>query len=292
MLTNNKDIKTICNNIQELNDRTKLLDEQKQLSYEFLAQSVIESYPVNNITQKLISEYVELIDKYLDENNDSKIINFFQTLVNNSVVSSSFFDSSSFSLEVFSPSASAKISYVKNNYSDAAFMRFSSLFDNPKVSYKMTFEDVCEDVYNNASDFCILPIENSGGKLFSFYSLIDKYDMKIFAVCDLEDGVSDKLTRYALISKKNLFYPQKAKRFYIEFSIIGDNNYSLKDILEASELCGIKLYRIDTVSVPYDDLTFKFYHVFECNTFNALPFIIYLHYKQPQHEAIGYYISL
>ena len=116
--------------------------------------------------------------------------------------------------------------------------------------------------------------------------------MKIFAVCDLEDGVSDKLTRYALISKKNLFYPQKAKRFYIEFSIIGDDNYSLKDILEASELCGIKLYRIDTVSVPYDDLTFKFYHVFECNTFNALPFIIYLNYKQPQHEAIGYYISL
>ena len=81
MLTNNKDIKTICNNIQGLNDRTKLLDEQKQLSYEFLAQSIIESYPVNNITQKLISEYVELIDKYLDENNDSKIINFFQTFI-------------------------------------------------------------------------------------------------------------------------------------------------------------------------------------------------------------------
>lgn len=292
MSANNKNIKTICKNIRETDNRIALLSEQKQLSYTFLADTLIASCQEGNITQKLISEYVNLIDECIDKKCHAEIIRFFEILVNDLSFSTSFFNNGNIPLDIFSPSASAKISYVKNNYSDAAFMRFSTLFDNPKVSYKMTFEDVCEDVYNNVSDYCILPIETSGGKLFSFYTLIDKYDMKIFAVCDLEDGVSDKLTRYALISKKSLFYPHKTKRCYIEFSMIGDNYYSLKDILEASEMCGIKLYRIDTMSVPYDDLTFKFYHVFECDTLHALPFIIYLHYKHPQHDAIGYYISL
>ena len=58
MLTNNKDIKTICENIRELNDRIELLAEQKQLSYDFLAQALIDSYGSNDISQKLLAEYV------------------------------------------------------------------------------------------------------------------------------------------------------------------------------------------------------------------------------------------
>ena len=185
------------------------------------------------------------------------------------------------------------ISYVKNNHSEAAFIRFSKLFENPKVTYRTSFEEICEDVYNSASDYCILPIENStGGKLLSFYSLIDKYDLKIFAVCDIDEGTSYKRTRYALISKKSLIHLKNKKNIFVEFSMVEDQNYSLKNILEAAEICGLELYRIDTVSSQYDDLAFKFYHVFKTKTQEILPFLMYLNYKYPRHEAIGYYIEI
>ena len=167
------------------------------------------------------------------------------------------------------------------------------MFEKAKVSYRTSFEDVCEDVYNSTSDYCILPIENStGGKLFSFYSLIDKYDLKIFAICDLDEGSSDKRTRYALISKKTLIYPESKRNVFVEFSMIEDENYSLKNILEAADICGLELYRLDTVSSHYDDLAFKFYHVFKTKNPNVLPFLMYLNYKYPRHEDIGYYIEI
>ena len=138
-----------------------------------------------------------------------------------------------------------------------------------------------------------MPIENSAnGKLFSFYSLIDKYDLKIFAVCDLEDYPSEKTTRYALVCKKTFIYQSNKKSSYVEFSLIEDESYSLKNILEAAELCGLKLYRIDTAVAPYGDLAFKFYHIFKSKEESAIPFLLYLNYKYPRYEAIGYYISI
>ena len=126
----------------------------------------------------IISDYLTLIE----DATPSDYIQFFSALIERMGSLISLTDDDDNSYEIFSSSSPSKISYVKNNYSDAAFMRFSSLFKLPKVAYGASFEDACESVYNAASDYCILPIENAAnGKLFSFYSLIDKYDLKIFA---------------------------------------------------------------------------------------------------------------
>ena len=74
--------------------------------------------------------------------------------------------------------------------------------------------------------------------------------------------------------------------------MIEDENYSLKNILEAANICGLHLYRLDTVSSPYDDLAFKYYHIFKTPSQSVLPFLMYLNYKYPRHENIGYYIEV
>ena len=287
-MSNINSINTICENLLELNKRQQLIKEQKTISCKLLAREFVEnSHTLENISD-LISQYTNLVGI----NDDTALVKFFCSIVDSFEVSQLLSTIPDIDLKFFSKNDSAKISYVKNNHSDTAFDKFSNLFENPKVSHNTSFEDVCEDVYNSICDYCILPIESAGGKLFSFYSLIDKYDLKIFAVCDLEDGVSDKHTRYALLTRKNIYFSESVQSSYFEFSMTIDNNYSLKTILDAAECCGLSLYRLDTMSVPYDDMTFKFYHIFKSDCATVLPFIMYLNYKYPQHEAIGYYILL
>ena len=195
--------------------------------------------------------------------------------------------------EIFSSNKLAVISYVKNNYNDTAFLRFSELFHTTKVSYGINFEEVCERVYNGVCDYCILPIESvAGGKLFSFYSLIDKYDLQIFAVCDIDEASSSKRTRYALLTRAPLICADDEKRHYFEFSLIKDDSYLLSDILDAADTVGARLYRIDSIPVPYDDLTFRIYHVFEADSNAFLALKTYLDYKYPQQKTVGHYLLL
>ena len=195
--------------------------------------------------------------------------------------------------EVFTEGRTAVISYVKNNYNDAAFLAFSKLFNTPKVSYGASFEEVCERVYNGVCDYCILPLESvAGGKLFSFYSLVEKYDLHIFAACDIDETSSSKRTRYALLSRTALIWEDNSKKSYFEFSIIKDDSYALTDVLDVAFAMGAKLYRIDSIPLPYDDLTFRIYHVFEADANTLLNLRLYLENKYPQLKTVGHYLLI
>ncbi|MBR2388650.1 MAG: hypothetical protein IKB02_07785 [Clostridia bacterium] len=288
-MPNDKDVNTLYDNVSELNERHKLVAEERKLFCDILSSYVArDAHNSEDLRALLFDAAAKLADS-------SDVVELFCEAVSKSEFSLHSLLKDALAYDVFSPSSSAKIVYVKNNNSDSAFVRFSSIFKNPKVSYKSSFDEICEDVYNGVGDFCILPIENANGvKLFSFYSLIDKYELKIFAVCDLYEGNSEHSTRYALLSRKVLAasFTENQTPFYLEFSIISDNGDELCDILSASKKCGLKLFRIDTVSVPYDDSRFSYHHIFECSQKTALPFLLYLNFKYPQHKNIGYYISL
>ena len=287
-----RDLSVITENIAALRKRGELNDEQKRISIELLANELYKSLLMSDHGEKDDTLYSRL-QALSDDFTSAEYIELLNVLLKNSHLPQSFFPEPDDSFDVFSSKKAAKISYVKNNYIDAAFMRFSGLFENPKVSYGASFDEICEGVYNSVCDYCILPIENSAnGKLLSFYSLIDKYDLKIFAVCDLDEGASGKRTRYALLSRKKLILLDKYARSYLEFSIVGDQSYMLSDILEAAGRASLKLYRIDSAPVPYDDMTFRFYHVFECAASAPVPFFVYLNHKYPQHKTVGHYILL
>lgn len=286
------DLKIIYENICDFSERQMLISEQTSISYQMLAEAIKKDLSVEG-SQHSLTRYRSLVAKYCDRTDVSNTVRFFIALTENISEYLPQISPSDNEYEIFDCNSSAKIAYVKNNYTDSAFLSFSALFSAPKAHYSSNFEIACEDVYNGECDYCILPIESiSNGKLFSFYSLIDKYDLKIFASCDIDEKHSQNRTRYALLSRKLLVIPHDKRRSYIEFSMIDDTAKDLSDIMAASDICGLRLYRIGTSHVPYDDVAIKYYHVFETTEANLLPFLMYLDIQHPSCKIIGQYIHI
>jgi 5'-nucleotidase len=104
----------------------------------------------------------------------------------------------------------------------------------------------------------------------------------------------NKYNRVVTRLKKKLTHPNRMKtsKTYFEFSVTGDSEYRLNEILEAALSSSMSLYRIDALPLSYDDEKFKFYHIFKADEKGIDPFIMFLNYKYPQHEVIGNYISV
>ena len=62
MLSNNKQIRIICDNIKALKERRMLINEQRQISYELLLQIFVDNYNAEEISQ---SWYTEPADPFM-----------------------------------------------------------------------------------------------------------------------------------------------------------------------------------------------------------------------------------
>lgn len=192
------------------------------------------------------------------------------------------------------PSSSlSRIAYVKNNFTEKAFWAFSSSLSSPKALYATSFENACEEVYNGAAQYCILPIENStDGKLIGFYSLIDKYDLKIFSVCNIEYNDSSSSTKFALL-KRSLEPPVESaftdEKTFLEISYTHSDSVSILDVLNAAGVFGLHLIKIDSAMLEYGEDQYKFYSVFSASRNQILDFLVFLHIYTPEFLPIGVY---
>lgn len=140
-----------------------------------------------------------------------------------------------------------KIAYVKNTFSDNAYLQFSAELTHPRAANFDSFSDVCEEVYNGICEYGILPIlHERDGKLFRFYTLLEKYELRIVCACDVpcieQDGVT--VTRYALI-RKALPAALDGNTTHIELLLPTDGG-EVCDLLQAAQLCGLIPARLDT----------------------------------------------
>ena len=195
--------------------------------------------------------------------------------------------------EELSGYAYQRISYQRNPYADSAFQRFAELLEEPKVSYAHSFHGACEDVYNGISEFCILPLENSSeGRLNSFTKLIEQYDIRIVATCDIRSG-EDKLTRFALLRKNMVLLSaeRKAPR-YFEFSWECEAAENAEDLLTAAGLCGLRPIRV-YLAPSRENLTHTRIHaVFPTEEGDLLSFLLYLSMEAAEFTPIGFYPHL
>lgn len=175
-----------------------------------------------------------------------------------------------YSDEVFhsppSPSekSSERVAYLQNHFTDDAYFILTSHLKNPSAAYFASISDVCEEVYHGLCEFCILPIESSeDGKLLRFYALIEKFDLKIVAVCDLENA-NGSYTRYALLRHKYVSFPtfEDSGTVFSEFDVITNSELSLSEILLTAELLGHRLVRADALPLPYRTDTYRYGLVF------------------------------
>lgn len=187
-----------------------------------------------------------------------------------------------------------RVAYQRNSYSDSAYLHFSKLLQDPRVFYSHSFLAACEDVYNGICEYCILPVESSSeGQLNSFSRLIERYDLKIAATCEVMAGNdATKVTRFALLSRTlTVTSLQAEKEAFFEFATPPGVMPSEASILCAAELCGLTLYRLDSLPAP-EPHKFSTHYLFKTQNADLYTFLLYLAMEVPHYDMIGIYSHL
>ena len=182
-----------------------------------------------------------------------------------------------------------RIAYVKNTQNDSAFLAFSQQLKNARAFYAPTFSDCCEAVVDNKCEFCILPIENAdGGKLYSFYSLIDKYELKICttARCVTDD---EQDVVYALVSKSISPAVITAPHMRFEFTTVGEQGDHIGEVIKALQHLSCNIYSLNTRPIEYDYQKQKCIFSVDVPDNSLAPLLIYLENEYPRYTPIGLY---
>ena len=183
-----------------------------------------------------------------------------------------------------------KVALVRNKYNEEAFELFSKVITNPKPIYSPSFSDACEDVFDGRCEFCVLPVENSqSGRLFGFYSMFDRYELRICAVCELDAAGTSESTRYALVGKLVPDRIPKSLRWRFECSVISETGAVLGEISRVCHVFGAELSKVDSLPVEYDEKLKKYFFTFEIPENTISGFDLYLSEKYARYSPIGLY---
>ena len=193
------------------------------------------------------------------------------------------------------PAARSRIIYQRNSYADSAYLRFAELLPLPRAVYTHSFGEVCEEVVRGSCEYCILPLENSTeGPLNSFARLIDRYELKIAATCDIPTADGSRITRFALLRRDmtDLPSPNGARRFF-DFSLPVGEPPAPEAVLYAAACCGLVCNRIDSrAHRAEDEMQLTTHFSFSTDRGNLRTFLLYLSMEAPHYNAIGYYAHL
>ena len=152
--------------------------------------------------------------------------------------------------------AISRVVYQKNIYTDEAFLRFAREIPDIKAHYADSFQAVCEQVSAGQTEYCILPLENSqDGKLARFYSLIERYELKILLTCEIPTADNRHITVFGLCARQlSMLFPLEPNHPTCFEFVFWQNTdqLSLGELISAAEQCSFHLIRMDGLP-PSDD---------------------------------------
>ena len=276
-------IKIYCENIAEFSRRQRISDSQRKIMVnELLAHFVTGSSDIG--AREVCRKFRELLPEQTCEDRARLCM-----ALGASSAHSAEKRKNRFFGEEIAAGLHGKVSLVRNSYNELALSRLSAVITRPKGVFSPTFVSACEDVYNSRSEFCILPVENSqSGRLFGFYSMLDRYELRICAVCELEsEGDSGGSVKYALVGRSLPDRIPKNSRWSFEFTVISEDGRIFFDILRVCEVFGAKLVKIDSLPVEYDERLQKYYFTFRLPDANITAFDLFLSEEYARYTAVG-----
>ena len=188
---------------------------------------------------------------------------------------------------------SAKISYLKNVFSDRAYSLFSSVTEKPSAVYFTSFREVCEEVFFGRCKYAILPIyTSSDGPLASFRHLISKYDLKISHVTDVETD-SDAYMRFALLQKglsSEAGDPTENANLFV--TVILPRNENIVPFLSALKALGADVRSINTLSAEYSDTELCFDIILGIKHGDLSALYLFLECLKIRYNVVGNYRTL
>ncbi|MBQ9162986.1 MAG: hypothetical protein IJX74_06890 [Clostridia bacterium] len=207
--------------------------------------------------------------------------------------------------------AVGRIAYMKSNLASKAYLKLSAHINGCRATEFYSFEDACAEVVNGQCEYCLLPIESSeAGKLHSFLRLLEKYRLKIAAVCDIpvRSGVDSPTTRFALLRRNmsgqtvggelgcinsisDLFFEDRRENYRIELIHRPESGSTspLTELLIAAEFCSISTLRVDTSVHSLSEGDSGIYTVFGVGGGDVITFLWYVSLEAPSDTVMGIY---
>ena len=280
----NDAISIYCENIEEFSRRERLALIQRRGMVAELSEALVNGYP-----DLEAGEILRELKRRLPASEPEDRAMLCAALGVSARHSAQMKKNSFFGDEIAAGSH-GKVSIVRNSYNEAAYSRVSALITRPKEILTASFTAACEDVYDGRSEFCILPIESSqSGRLFGFYSMLDRYELKICAVCELDTEGADESVKYALVGRTHPERIPRNSRWGFEFSVISENGGVFADILKVSEIFGGRLVKVDSLPVEYDRGLQKYYFTLEIPEANIPAFDLFLTEEYTRYTVQGIY---
>lgn len=212
--------------------------------------------------------------------------------------------------EAAADSVSTRIAYVRNYYSDTAYRVFSHHIKGAGVVYPGSFSAVCEEVYYNRAEYCILPYETSDeGVLPGFRMLIDKYELVPVLTCPVVTDNSDsgsRITHFMLLSK-NFTRIKPSERFdrgseeFLKITLDNPDGGVMAAVLSAALSSGLAHVKTESVPVSWEDSRYSCSVVFsirrsrsggEPDPIRLAAFLLYLALEIPESAPGGIYSSV
>ena len=276
----------LAENLKQFNKRLSLAKRQKEITVTELAMLYCEAFDDTDDVLSVLS----LIGNELSASEEIIFLSELCRSPLSSKLKDILFIGSS---EPTSAGAHSKISYLKNKYNDMAFDYFSRSVSNAKPDYASSFTECCENVFDGRCEFCILPIMNSSdGRLMSFYSLLDRYELKICEIIDIDNDSAPSTLRYARVgraSNEPKRRTPKMQNYIFEFSIVSEDTDFFAPLFEAAARLDAKLTCIDSLPIEYASNVQKFFLSFSIPQQNALAFRLFVSLKHPSYTPIGLY---
>lgn len=276
----------ISENVGVLTKRREYTRRQMRVSVDMLAKRLVDEYDTSG-ADGIYSAFVELCPS-ADARDRARVCH---TLCSEHRLAESLRAKNLYSCgDGATAQTQGKIAYVKNLRSDDAFLTFATRGKGAKAMYVGSFSEACEAVFDNVCEFCILPIENGReGKLYSFYSMLDRYELKIcdVASCETDDG-AESIT-FALVSRGVVSRTDFKGIRRFEFSLIDESDDILTDILLAANELGGRVVSVGTQPVPYDELKNLYYFSIDFPDAAADSMALYINEEYPRYTSLGLY---
>ncbi len=187
------------------------------------------------------------------------------------------------------------IAYLKNQLADKAYKSFSKHVQSARVAYPTDFNGVCEAVYYEKADYCILPIENSNdGRLNGFYNLIEKYELFICLCTDVYSPDASAYTKFALCQKSHSPFSIHKREcdYYAELLITPDVENSLSGILFCADFLNVKTIKTECMPAMYSENDYNMYVTFCGKERDLYRLLMFFALQQVRYSYIGIYTCI
>ena len=283
-MNNHEKLNVLLQNAKLLKERENMAKEQRRIMLSSVATELC-STGKNNSIESIVTAF-----SLCDPSPEEKIL-LYSEISRYPKLAQEIKDSFPLgSRERVTAGSHSKIAYVKNDINSYAYNFFCEKIANAKPTPVSSFSSACESVWEGESEFCILPVENAAGKLLGFYSTIERYELKIRMVCNIDEEDAQPV-KYALLSRSCKWITEKAKKqnFTFEFFILAENTDFLGDIIKASAACEAEFNGLDFMPVEYDSGLKRYLFSFNVSGYNVLPFHTFMSLNYETYVPLGFF---